>query len=258
MAEEMNWGKRGQVTVWVIVAIAIVAIVGFIFFISGGPGLLAGPEINPQAYIEKCMKDATAEALDKMLPQGGFVEPGENSKIYNDVKVAYLCYIGSYYYPCINQHPAYISEIKTEILNYVKPKAEQCFSDMKTQLEKNGYSVSFDSPLTMNVELMPGKARVGADRKLSLRKQGEARTFDEFKSEVVNPIYDLANVATRIVNDEARYCSFEYVGYMAVYPSFEIKLYRMSDSTEIYTIKDKDSGKELNIAIRGCASLPGR
>lgn len=254
MAEKMSWGQRGQVTIWVIVAIAIVAVMGLIFFISGGPTLLTGQEINPQAYISSCMKDAAEEALDIMLPQGGFIQP-KSSRIYNDINITYLCYTDSYYFPCINQHPAYISELREEVLNYVKPKTEQCFNDLKKELEKRDYSVAFNSPLTMEVELVQNKVKLSAERDVVVKKQEETRTLSKFEDEVISPLYNLANAAIDAVNSEVKYCGFEYIGYMLIHPEFDIRLDRMSDATKIYTIKDINSGKELNIAVRGCVSV---
>ena len=60
-----------------------------------------------------------------------------------------------------------------------------------------------------------------------------------------------------ISNQEAKYCYFEYVGYMLLYPKMDIEKFAMSDSTKIYTLKDKKSDKEMNIAIRSCAIPPG-
>jgi hypothetical protein len=34
-------------------------------------------------------------------------------------------------------------------------------------------------------------------------------------------------------------------------------VFTLSDSTKIYTIKDKETGKEFNIATRGCAIPAG-
>jgi len=253
----MNFSKRGKVTIWVIVAVAIVAVIGFIFFISGRPTLISGAQINPNSYIDTCMKDAAAEALEKMLPQGGFVDANGNSKMHDDIDVSYLCYTSSYYFPCINQHPAYLNELKNEIVNYVQPRTEQCFNDMKTAMEKQGYSVTFDSPVSLDAEIMPEKVRVSAARKMSAAKQGTTQAYSDFEAEIPSSLFELANVAVKIVNDEAQYCTFGYVGYMAAYPQFDIQLDRMSDSTKIYTIKDLDTNNEMNIAIRGCASAPG-
>lgn len=257
MAEKMSLGKRGQITMFIIAAIAIVVIIALVVLLKGGVQVLAGPEINPNLYISNCMKTATTDALDKMLPQGGFVNTENNSKMYNNTKVAYICYTKGNYLPCVNQHPDYLADLKNELVSYVQPKTEQCFDSLKTELEREGYSVSFDSPLAVTADIMPEKVTMKAERQMTTTKQGQAKRYDEFEIEIITPLYDLANVAIEIASQEASYCYFEYLGYMLGYPQFFIKYDKMSDSTKIYQITDKPSGKTLNIAIRGCAIPPG-
>src|SRR3989344_3008285 len=102
--------KRGQVTIYVIIAIFIIAIILFLLLLIKQKGLdiiLPKPSIQtPSEYIEKCARDSAQEAIEIMLPQGGYLNP-ENYRIYNKNKVAYLCYNHNFYQPCITQEPAY-------------------------------------------------------------------------------------------------------------------------------------------------------
>ena len=66
-------------------------------------------------------------------------------------------------------------------------------------------------------------------------------------------LYELVRIAVDIVRNEARFCYFEYLGYMNLYPRYNIHLKVFSDSTEVYSIKDEYTQEEMNIAIRGCA-----
>ena len=61
-----------------------------------------------------------------------------------------------------------------------------------------------------------------------------------------------------IANDERKYCYFEQIKYMIEDdPSIDIRKFVMSDSTEIYTIMDRETGKKFNMAIRGCVLPAG-
>ena len=172
------------------------------------------------------------------------------------MKVAYLCENIGNYKPCINQHPMLLNEIKEEIRTYVSPRIEQCFSELKNEIEKKKGTVSY-GPMSVDVLLGPTRVYLKIDKKITVKNWDDTRTFDSLSFEMVNPVYDLANVAIEIASQEAKYCYFEYVGYMVLYPQFDIRVHMMSDSTSIYTIKDKKSGKEMNIAIRSCAIPPG-
>jgi len=247
--------KKGQIALWVIAAIAIVAIVVLILIISR-QSLKAGESISdPKRLIEQCARDAVNEALEKMMPQGGFVEP-ENYKVYRNIKTAYLCENIGYFQTCINQHPFLIQEMEKEIDNYAKPRLDACFADLESEREKRGEEVEIGSMET-NATLASNRVYYNIQREVSISKNGEKRSYSEFNAEIENPAYDLAEVARDIVNSEAQNCYIEYVGYMLLYKRWDITKYTLSDSTKIYTIKDRENNKEMNIALRGCAIPPG-
>src|SRR3989344_2411749 len=207
-------GKAGQVSLWVIIAIAIVAIVGLLALLRQKPL----PEIDniesPERTIESCARDAIYETVKLMAPQGGFVSP-RNYKKYDNINVAYLCENIGYFETCINQHPSLLAEIKEEIYNN------------------------------------------SINKKMTLSSKEGTKNIEDFNFEIRHPLYELALVANEIASQEAKYCYFEYVGYMILYPEFDIKKTALSDSTKIYTILHKDSNSEMNIAIRSCAIPPG-
>lgn len=254
MVKEIGY-KKGQMTIWVIVAVVIVVMIIIFFVIRQGPKLITGIETNPKLFIEKCVRDSAYEATEIIIPQGGLINP-ENFKLYNKKKVAYLCENIGNYHPCINQHPVFISEIEREIKEYAEPKIRQCFDDLKKEIEKGKKAISLGE-MSFDVELAPNRIYLDLKRETVISRGDESTRIDDFSTRIINPLYDIANVAIDIANNEAKYCYFEYVGYMILYPKFRIGKTVMSDSTKIYTIIDIDSGKEMNIAIRSCAVPPG-
>lgn len=247
--------KKGQVAIWFIAAFVIVALIMIVFFVSKKPVTGGVDETNPEAIIEKCARESINEAVDKMIPQGGFIEP-ENYKMYNNIKVAYLCQNVGYFKTCINQHPLLLNEMKEEILKYAEPRIEQCFLNMKKELEKRRNAVELGD-MNISVSFSSNRVFLDIERKITITHNNEKKNFEKYNIEVNNPLYDLGKVAIEIASQEAKYCYFEYVGYMILYPRFSIEKFAMSDSTKIYTIKDKYSDKEMNIATRSCAIPPG-
>jgi hypothetical protein len=248
--------RRGQIALWVIIAIVIVAGVLMMILLKKNPLVPTTLGENDfQAKIEKCAKDSVNSAIDIMLPQGGFLQP-TNFKVYKNTNISYLCQNIGYFKPCINQHPMLINEEVSEIENYAKPKTENCFQTAKSEFEKNGYSVSMDN-MQFNITLASDRVFLNIHRKVVLSKDERIESFEDFNININNPIYDLSKVAIEISNQEAKYCYFEYVGYMMLYPRFGIKKFAMSDSTKIYTVIDKYSNKEINFATRSCAIPPG-
>ena len=111
--------------------------------------------------------------------------------------------------------------------------------------------------IVLEAKLKPGIVELTVFRDFSFSKGGVSQDFDSFTTGLSNPLYDLAYVANEIASQEAKFCYFEYVGYNILYNKFDIRKHTLSDSTKIYNIKDKQTGKEMNIAIRGCAIPAG-
>ena len=249
--------KRGQMTIWIIIAMVLVLAIVLFFLLRGEITPKIGEKIeeNPKNYIASCLKKNVEDAVDIMLPQGGFISP-EHTKLYNNIKVAYLCYNSGNYYPCVNEHPMLLNEIRNEIKNYIELRIGQCFQDYKQEMIARNIDIGMGN-MELAVELGPERIFVEINRKITIGQKENSYAVNNFDAEIINPAYDLARVAMEIASQEAEFCYFEYGGYMILYPKFKIGIDTESDSTKIYTIEDKKSGKEMNIAIRSCAIPPG-
>ena len=260
MAGKMRRKNKAQISVFIIIGVVLVAgvILAYAIFSKTGPRYNTPTAEDPQQYIEKCVKDSVSEAEPIILKQGGYINPG-NFKLYQDEKVAYLCYTNLFYEKCTNQEPMFIKHIEDEITNYTKNRIDVCFSNLKNDLEKQNYAIEM-SGMDMKTELLKNTIRVTIDRKMSITRNEETKRFDKFNVLMNSPLYNLANVAIEIANQEAKRCSFEYVGYMAFYPEFKIERISVGNgetTSRMYVIEDKNTEKKLNIAIRGCAIPAG-
>lgn len=249
--------RKSQVTIFIIIALIIIVAIALIFVLWKKPTVSISPETNPSAYIEKCTKDATKEAIDNLSEQGGDIKP-EGSVMYKDKSIAYLCYNANFYKPCVNQRPLLIEHIEKEITNYIEPKMRECFSDLRQELEKRNYNVEMGNMNTEDIktELQSKRVIVTIERKLQITKNEETKKFDLFKIQLSNPIYELAKIAMEVANQESRYCNFDILGFMIIYPEYDAKKFR-TDSDTIYILKEVATGKEFTFAIRSCAMPAG-
>jgi len=258
----MRKGVRAQTTIFIIIAIVIVAVIALVVALINRGTLDAffqKPAMPiPSEFIEKCAKDATAEAINLSIYQGGYTNP-TNYRLYNHKKFAYLCYNYNYYLPCINQEPAYFSHLEKEIEGYITPKLNECFSKMKKNYEDAGYSTNMDDDSNMKVEvtLKPQKVEIKVERKLEIMRNNETLNFEKMDTDLNSPLYELGRTAIEIISQEAVYCNFETVGYGLFYPEIKVVKSILSDGVKVYTVKDKKTGKELNMAIRGCVIPAG-
>ncbi len=253
MDEEIK-NKKGQIAIWVILALVLAGVI-ILFAVINRPSLTTGEQFDPQKFIEECTREVVAEAADKMMPQGGFLEP-KVFKVYNDTKVAYLCKSEGYYVQCVNLHPMLMTEIMQQIKNYSEKRIASCFDSMKTEAEKRGATVEMGE-MNLTIALAPRTIYANIAREVKITEGGTQRVIQGFKVETSSPIYDLALVAINIANNERKYCYFEYVGYMALDKNVAIRKDVMSDSTIIYSIKYVPSGDVMNIATRSCAIPAG-
>jgi len=249
--------RRAQVTIFVIIAVVIIAIVGLFFLIRSekSPFVPGKIETNPRAFMESCVEEQMRENINLVLSQGGFIEPLNYHDFYDgekDNKVAYLCYTNGKL-ACVNQHPMLLSEISNELKKSIELKVEECFNDFKSSLEKQGYEITLGENIETKIILTLGKVYLDIKRDLSVIRNEDTSSIKEMRLTYSSSLYNLASIANKIVNAEAQYCYFEPMGYTALYPNYLVLLKRMSDSTKIYYIKDKKTQEQLNIAIKGCA-----
>lgn len=253
--DEKIINKRGQIAIFIIVAILIVAVVALFFKFRVSPTLSGEREFNPETYIEQCLRQEAIDKINLIVEQGGFFNP-LNYKIYNDVKATYLCENINYYEPCINQHPALLSEIENELNKEMNLIAGNCFASFKEEATRRNFVISGEVNEVI-VELRPGFVETSVFSDLVISSGENSQSFSEIKAIVQTPLTDLAYVASEIVRQEAQFCHFSTEGYSLLYRDFDVRRNIMSDSTKIYTIKHRDTARKMHIAIRGCAIPAG-
>jgi len=255
--------KGGQVTIFIIIGIVIIsAIALFLFFRTGiSLDIGKGREINPTSFLDSCIEDKVKEAVEIISLQGGYISnPLHKTFKFEDEKefrdISYLCYTQNYYVPCVNQEPMLIQHLEDEIKSYISDEVNLCFDRLTSSLKKQNYDVD-ETYRGFEVELMPKKVIINIDAELTLTKSGETSKEENFKIIIPSRFYDLAIVVQEIISQEARFCNFEYIGFMLLYPEFKIDKFRTSDSTIIYTIGHEDSEEKFRFAVRTCVIPPG-
>jgi len=229
--------KRAQVTVFVILAIAIVIVLLLLFLGRDGFSTLIGGK-SPIEQIKDCAEDYVKEAVEILAVQGGSIEP-EHYYLYKGSKVEYLCYTEENYKQCIMQKPLLKQSIEKEIEDYVSPKVRACMNSVKTDLEKDGYSVVLGD-VKVYVELIPSNVLINIDSGFSMSKE-KTESYKSIKTDLSSKLYDLVMIASSILNWEARYGDSETMTYMLYYPSLKVEKKKQGDGTIVYILSDRDT-----------------
>ena len=247
-------GKSGQVTIFIIIAIIIVALVALIFILRKDieiPGITGG-EIQPRSFLQTCLEDKIQEGTKLISEQGGSINPifykefkFENEESYTNI--SYLCYAQDYYSPCVNQQPMLISHIEDEIKTYISSDVRSCFIELVESLEGQSYEVS-DRYNGFDVELGERKIMININAELTLRKQEESSRQEDFEIGFPSRLYDLVIVTQRIINKEVLNCDFDVVEHSQLYPEYEIEKSSASEFSKMYTIRYKNSPEFIRFA----------
>jgi hypothetical protein len=247
-------GRKGQVTIFIVVGLVIVVGIVALFFLLGKVKVQEREELDPSQFIEKCVRDSIIISAEKAMENGGKIEP-DLFVTYKNEKYNYLCYQKNYYKPCINHYPLLKNFVENEIKQDSEEKVKMCFENLKINLEKRGFDVS-ESPIDWGVEILPGKIEVSINKKISAKNEDDTRSFEIFKVGTASPLYELLMIAREIVNQESQFCNFEYNGFMLLYPEYDIKRIDYDDN-KIYYLKDRQTSREFKFAVRSCVFAPG-
>jgi len=241
--------KKAQITIFIILALIIVILIILFFLMRHPPEVEVLDEEDPQAYIESCTRDAVEEAISILSPLGGDIEP-KGKILYKDEELVYHCYTDVLFEKCVSQRPMLIEHIEVEIDNFITPIVSDCFKNLESKLRKR-YDLE-SSEMILDVRLYHKQIVVDIDKNMKFKRGDISKEFDHFRIDMVHPIYDFAKLAMEIVNQEIRYCNFDELGYMILYPEMDVKKFITGEADTIYVLEERASGEQFKFAVRNC------
>jgi len=251
-------GKKGQVTIFIIIAILIVAIVVLIFLYYPKIFPNTGSDTkNPIGYIQECIEDEIEDNTRVIASQGGNYVMDEKSGYFykkNDNEdgtyIRYLCYNQEILSPtCINQEPFLKEHIEDEILNSAIEDIDGCFESMVRSYEKKGYDVDLRRGETF-VEIKPGVIVTDFNSTLTLKKGEESETYRNFDLEINSQLHELIEVSKNILIWEMNVGDSIPEGYMYNNPYVRVEKHKKSNDVKIYLVSDVNTGEDFRFAVR--------
>jgi len=248
--------KVGQTTIFIIIAVIIVALAVLIYVFRAEIGDTLGlVEKNPSDFIQSCLQDEITIFVDTLSLQGGSLEP-EHYIAYNGENINYLCYTNEYYLTCIVQEPMLKQHIENEIRTATRPLARDCFEELKENYENSGYSVNMKRG-DVNVELLPKRIVTTLNYSLTLTKGDSSETHEKFSVVLYNNLYELVSIANSIIELETTYGDIETTTYMTLYKDLKVEKKKQTDGTTIYILTDRNTENKFQFASRSVALPPG-
>lgn len=244
--------KKGQVTLFIIVSVVIVVILISFFVLK--PYLLGGssPVSNPEAYLQKCATDSVKKTEDLLIKNNlNLNQNFTNFYLYRSEKVPYLCTNYEFYFACVPQEPSLFLKIQKIIENRAMVDVQDCFNQLKREFNSQGYSVQ-EGILSLNVSLTEKSAAISVYKQFVAKKDETSVSLSNLGFNQPTSLYKLIKTAQTIVNYESTVCEFNEVNWMMAMHDILISKFVGSDSTKVYTLKDRYADKEIKFAIKSC------
>lgn len=255
----MKKGVKSQVTIFIIIAIIIVAGIAIFFF-----GLNRGKENSQtssfdakpiKAYLDQCVKQASEDSLYFTAIQGGYYDKPVLSKSYLNRNIPY--------YWNSKDKTSSVPEIKTievEIAKYIDNSIFSCVNNFEV-FKESGYK--FDSgDIKSTAKLSDKNLQVSVDYSITVSKGEETVKYDNFDISVntkFKSAYDSANLIIEEQKKNPEYIPLSYLALLSKDKGFTFETLKLDNGEVIYTlIYDKDSQRPLVYAFVNKYELESR
>jgi len=246
--------KKGQVTLFVIIALIIVVSGTLVFTLSGGIRSLSDAENNPRLFLKDCVEDTLENFVYNASMNGGSLNP-EFYHDYYGSKVEYLCSASRNYASCVVQRPFIQQYMEEELTKAIEPKLMSCIDALEDNFKGKNFQVSSEFK-GYNVSILPKRISLNVNYDLSLVKT-ETNRYSEFTINLNNNLYELVGVARSIIEWETLLGDAEIKEYSAIYHDLDIRKNRVEDEVKIYTIEDRRTKDKFQFATRSFVFPPG-
>ena len=188
-------GKKGQVSIFIIIAILIVVGI-LVYFLWIKPTYVDKGVVRLKGF-DGCVQDAVEGELGELGVRGGYIAP-EFSYLHNSENVAYLCYTNLYYKPCVVQQPFLKQHFAGQLKMAISEKVNKCYEGSISELQSKGYDVQA-GVVSFEVELEPRQVVVQIRAPTSVSSGAGSQRFESFSAKVRNSIYEMLMIATSIL-----------------------------------------------------------
>ncbi len=255
----MKRGKKAQLTIFIILAILIVALILFIFLFWPKIRPSGISEIkNPYAYMETCIKEHIDETVENIASHGGGFEINpEMSFLYRGEYIRFLCHTNEYYKPCYKQYAFLKTHFENEILLNVENEINECFQSMVESYERDGFTARVENTENLGILIAPEFIISNLGKELYLTKGNENQQFTNFEIKTKSNLYEIIEVVENILTWESIVGNSEPAAYMRENPYIRVGKNQKVDGVKIYSVSHRETGEELRFATRSLALPPG-
>lgn len=221
--------QKGQVTIFIVLAIVIVGLIVLFFVFKDKISLSSETNLDESEMIESienCVSESLIDGSRLIGLQGGYLELPQKYVKLNSSNVAYGYYLGT---NTLNQK----SRIENEISSYIELILPYCFDE--TQFPE--YVIT-ENEVDSQVEINGRGISTSTKFSISATKEDSSFTIDKkFNSEVPIRLDSIYNVAEEIINKEIENPEVIGLTYLADL-DYSISVIPYNEEVIIYSISD--------------------
>jgi len=243
-------GKRGQITVFIIIALVLLGSVVLYFYLKEHlaffrPEVIVPTELLPlDMYIKDCVYSSAKDAVIRIGNQGGFVEVPEEIKAQRAAYIAldpwgefvlpFWSYRGNVRYPTLKYLEFQISE-------YVENNIDSCFRNFIDF--RNDYDIkTFDKYRMVTTQLLDDYVRVELKYPMTVSDKATTKKSDleMFAANLNVKLKEAHQVAEKIILKEIEDLYFENltINLMALHPDIPFTEMRFECGSKQWYLED--------------------
>lgn len=257
--------KKGQVTMFVIIGIVIVALIVLAISFRGKIYTPATTDnLNSimndiDNDIGDCLESSLDEYVKKIGLQGGYLNPSSGSyRLWNDTTISYLCYNQVGKRTCTNRMLTE-QDMEEQLANVLKELFPMCF-DLEDDIYGRGsaiktFNVVSEEP-EFSVDITQSSVFTSLKFPLTLKAKNSdnVASKEEFSAKIDAPLGELYQVSQDILDAETMIGYFDVMTYILIktgrYTIYPHKPY----PDKIYQIKLREGNYFFQFAVEGESS----
>jgi len=255
--------KKGQVTLFVILGIVIVAVIVLLIAFRRDIMPKAGTQENIDATmnnidkgIRECLANSADDPLRRMGLQGGYLATPEGSyRLWDSNPISYLCYNQAGVETCTNR---FLTRAKME-----EQLAEAIKNNLANCLDIEGFAdvgvlssikPIYGGDMVLKVEVARESVNLELNYRVEVKGSEASRVKDKFEVVIRSPLGELYDVALDILDAETTIGRFDQLTYMLQKMSaYTIEL-KKPYPDKIYQIKLREKDYVFQFAVEGESS----
>jgi hypothetical protein len=234
-------GKTGQVTVFIIVGIIILAATAGIYFISSYTILEQAEDetmypletASIQMFVEGCLESVGEEGIFYISESGGFYNSDDINPFinYSSVFIPFYFDRGDLFVPTLEN-------IESELNLYVVDNIDSCLSNF-SYFETEGWNITNLGDIEVNSFINRGKIDLNAIIPLKIEKNGNEQSMNDFSIMLMIDFVDIYSLLGKIMKKQEESSNSILIGdisQLSYLYDFSYEITTLDDGIVMYSL----------------------